>query len=118
MEKKIEAGAVFFQTQAVYDPKGFEQFCRAVEGFGIPVIAGHIVLKSATMAQNMTNKLPGVTVPDEIIRELGRANSVASASKALSARIIRDVNPMCNGIHIIAIGWESKVRDILETAGL
>lgn len=118
MEEKIEAGAVFFQTQAVYDPKGFEQFCRAVEGFGIPVMAGHIVLKSAAMAQNMTDKLPGVRVPDEIIRELGRATNVVCTSKALSARIIKDVKPMCNGIHIMAIGWESKVRDILETAGL
>ena len=118
MEQKIEAGAAFFQSQAVYDPGSFERFIRAAEGFGKPVMAGHVVLKSARMARNLNDNLPGVTVPDEIIDEMENAEDRAAASVAVSARIIRELGPMCNGVHVMAIGWERRVPAILEAAGL
>ena len=118
MEEKIEAGASFFQSQAVYEPGSFERFMRAAEGFGKPVMAGHVVLKSARMARNLNENLPGVTVPDHIIDELERAEDRAACSIAISGRIIRETRLMCGGVHVMAIGWERHVPAILEAAGL
>ena len=73
MEQKIESGAQFFQTNAVYDPDEFAGFMKAVEGFGVPVLAGIIMLKSARQARYMTERIPGVVVPDAMIEELDSA---------------------------------------------
>ena len=118
MEQKIEAGAAFFQSQAVYDPGSFERFMRAAEGYGKPVMAGHVVLKSARMARNLNDNLPGVTVPDDIIDDLEHAEDRAARSVTISGRIIREIRSMCSGVHVMAIGWERHVPAILEAAGL
>ena len=118
MEDKIEAGAVFFQTQAVYDAALFDKFMDQARGFNVPIIAGLIVLKSANMARNLNANLPGVLVPDTIIDDLDGAEIRAQKSVEISARIIRDIRDMCNGVHIMAIGWEARVPQILEAAGV
>ena len=118
MEEKIEAGAVFFQTQAVYDAALFESFMNEVRGFNVPILAGLIVLKSANMARNLNANLPGVFVPDAIISDLDSAESRAQTSVEISGRIIRDIRDMCDGVHIMAIGWEARVPQILEAAGV
>ena len=84
----------------------------------MPIIAGLIVLKSANMARNLNANLPGVFVPDAIIAELDGAESRAQKSVEISARIIRNVREMCDGVHIMAIGWEARVPQILEAAGV
>ena len=118
MEEKIEAGASFFQSQAVYDPAGFESFMNVAQRYRVPVLAGVIVLKSATMARNLNANLPGVHVPDDLIREMDEAEDREQTGVAISARTIREIEPMCAGVHIMAIGWESKVPQILREAGL
>ena len=118
MGEKIEAGAMFFQTQAVYEPASFERFIRGAERFEVPVLAGLIVLKSARMARNLNANLPGVSVPDSIIREMDEAEDRRAKSAEISGRIIREVREMCAGVHIMAIGWESTIPQILENAGL
>ena len=118
MEEKIEAGAVFFQTQAVYDAALFERFMNEVRGFNVPILAGLIVLKSANMARNLNANLPGVFGSDAIISDLDSAESRAQKSVEISARIIRDIRDMCDGVHIMAIGWEARVPQILEAAGV
>jgi len=70
MEKKIEAGAQFFQTQAVYDVPQFESFMNRVQGFNVPVLAGLVVLKSSGMARYMNENVAGVKVPESIIQVL------------------------------------------------
>jgi len=117
MEGKIEAGAEFFQTNAVYDPAGFEAFMKQVEGLKVPILAGIILLKSARQARYMTEKIPGVEVPDPLIDELERAESRVAASVAMAGRIVRDVAPMCQGVHIMAIGWEHRIPAVMEAAG-
>ena len=84
----------------------------------MPIIAGLIVLKSANMARNLNANLPGVFVPDAIISELDSAESRAQKSVEISAHIIRDIRDMCNGVHIMAVGWEVRVPQILEAAGV
>lgn len=118
MEEKVDAGASFFQTQATYDPPAFEHFMDQARGFGVPVLAGMIVLKSGKMARNFNANLPGVSVPESIVKELNRADSTAARSVEISARIIREIRPMCAGVHIMAIGWESRIHEIVLGAGL
>lgn len=118
MEDKVKAGAAFFQSQAVYDPEPFEKFMVRAREFGVPVLAGMIVLKSAKMARNLDANLPGVSVPQPIIDEMENAEDRTAASTRITAELINQVKSLCDGVHIMAIGWESKVPAILAAAGL
>ncbi len=118
MEAKIASGAQFFQTNAVYEPAGFERFMARCESFQVPILAGIIVLKSARQARYMTERIPGVVVPDRLVDELARASDPVEASVRMASDVIRDVAPMCRGVHIMAIGWERHIPAILEAAGL
>ncbi len=118
MEDKVRMGAAFFQTQAVYDAAGFERFMRSARRFGVPVLAGMIVLKSARMARFLNDKLPGVSVPQSIIDEMDTAEDRAATSVRITSRLIREVRGMCDGAHIMAIGWESRIPAILAAAEL
>lgn len=118
MEDKLKAGARFFQSQAVYDPAAFERFARAVEAFDTRVLAGIIPLKSANQARWMTEHVPGINVPDALVQEIDGASDRAATSTARSAAIINEIRPMCQGAHIMAIGWEQHIPAILEQAGI
>lgn len=118
MEAKIASGAQFFQTNAVYEPGGFERFMARCESFQVPILAGIIVLKSARQARYMTERIPGVVVPDRLIDELASASDPAEASVRMASDVIREVAPMCHGVHIMAIGWERYIPNILEAAAL
>ncbi len=118
MEEKVRMGASFFQTQAVYDAAAFETFMETARGFGVPVLAGMIVLKSARMARFLDANLPGVSVPDSIIEEMDSADVPAETSIEITSRLISDVRDMCDGTHIMAIGWESRIPEILEKSRL
>ncbi len=117
MEAKIASGARFFQTNAVYEPAGFERFMKRCETLRVPILAGIIVLKSARQARYMTERIPGVVVPDRLIDELDRAPDPAATSVRIAGDVVREVAPMCRGAHIMAIGWERYIPDILEAAG-
>ena len=118
MEKKIESGAQFFQTNAVYEPSGFEAFMKRVEDFNVPVLAGIIMLKSARQARYMTERIPGVVVPDRLTEELENAENLAETSIDITGGIVRNVAPMCQGVHIMAIGWEHRIPAVMEAAGM
>jgi 5,10-methylenetetrahydrofolate reductase len=120
MEKKVAAGARFFQTQAVYDPAQFEAFVRQVEHLHVPILVGIILLKSAAMARFMNRNVAGVNVPDELIEEIGGVPRPDRPAKAveIAARLIRDVKDMCQGVHVMTLGWERYVPQLLEEAGL
>ena len=118
MVEKREAGATFFQTQAVYDPGAFERFVKRVDAFGVPLLAGILPVKSPKMAAYMNENVPGSDVPDTLIQKIADASDRAAASSEISASIIREIRPMCRGVHVMAIGWEDKVPGILEAAGV
>jgi len=118
MEKKINAGARFFQTQAVYDVDIFAKFMKRVKGFGVPVLAGVIPLKSAGMAKYMNKNVAGVFVPDRLIDEMTKAADKTATGLGMAARLINDLKDLCQGVHIMAIGWEKKVPEILRLAGM
>ncbi len=120
MKKKIEAGARFFQTQAVYEPEAFESFMDQVRGFKVPVIAGIVILKSAAMAKFMNENVAGITVPETIIQEMEETPKEDRKKKAveISARIIRQVKPYCEGVHIMPLGWDDLVPQVVQEAEL
>jgi 5,10-methylenetetrahydrofolate reductase len=115
MKKKIEAGAKFFQTQAVYEPEKFEHFMNRVQGFKVPIIAGVVVLKSAAMAKFMNESVAGINVPESIILEMEGTKKEDRKKKAveITARIIRQVKPLCQGVHIMPLGWDDIVPEII-----
>ena len=118
MEKKIAAGAGFFQTQAVYDADAFAKFMKRVEGFKVPVLAGVIPLKSVAMARFMNRNVAGVFVPEELISKMAEAENKAQTGMEIAANLIRELKDICQGVHIMAIGWEKRVPAILDAAGL
>jgi len=118
MEKKIEAGAQFFQTQAVYDIALFKRFLDNARHLNTTILAGIVLLKSAGMAKYMNKNVAGVFVPDDLIREMEAAKEKAAKSVEIAARLIKGLKPLCNGIHIMPIGWDKKVPLVLDAAGL
>jgi methylenetetrahydrofolate reductase (NADPH) len=118
MEKKIAAGARFFQTQAVYDINSFAKFMKRVEGFKVPVLAGVIPLKSVGMARFMNKNVAGVFVPDELINKLAEAEDKVKTGIEIAANLIKELKGISQGVHIMAIGSEKKVPQILDAAGL
>ena len=118
MEKKVKAGALFFQTQAVYEPKKFEEFMQAVKHLNVPVLAGVILLKSAGMARFMNKNVAGVHVPDNLIEEMEKAEKKVDKSIEIAARLINELKGLCQGVHIMPIGWEKRVPAVLDAAEL
>ena len=118
MEKKIEAGAKFFQTQAVYDPSAFAKFMKRAGKFGVPILAGIIPLKSAGMARFMNKNVSGVFVPDKLIEKMSAAEDKTQMGVAIAADLVKELKDMCQGVHIMAIGWEKKVPLVIEAAGI
>jgi len=121
-EKKIEAGAEFFQTQAIYDLDKFAKFMEYARQFPVKILAGIILLVSARMAKYMTENVPGVFVPQNLIDELAGAPKGEAINKGIeiAGRMIAilEKESMCHGVHVMAIGREEVVPDILEAAGL
>ena len=121
MERKVMAGAEYFQTQAVYEPEKFAQFMEKAKQFGKPVQLGIVIPKSAGMAKFMNNNVAGIHIPQEMIDELAADKEKAKAGITgveIAARIIKECKPYCQGVHIMALGWESKVPEILKLAGI
>lgn len=121
MERKVLAGADYFQTQAVYEPDKFAEFMEKAKQFGKPVQLGIVIPKSAGMAKFLNNNIAGIHIPDEMIEELKADPEKTKAGITgveIAARIIRECKPYCQGVHIMAMGWESKIPMLLEKAGL
>ncbi|OGN96100.1 MAG: 5,10-methylenetetrahydrofolate reductase [Chloroflexi bacterium RBG_13_51_36] len=121
-EKKIEAGAEFFQTQAIYDLDKFARFMEYARQFPVKILAGIILLVSARMAKYMTDNVPGVIVPQNLIDELVAAPKGEAINKGIeiAGRMIATIKKesMCDGVHVMAIGKEEVVPDILKAAGV
>ncbi len=121
MERKVMAGAEYFQTQAVYEPEKFIEFMEKAKQFGKPVQLGIVIPKSAGMAKFMNNNVAGIHIPQDMIDELAADKEKAKAGITgveIAARIIKACKPYCQGVHIMALGWESKVPELLKLAGI
>jgi len=121
-EKKIVAGAQFFQTQGIFDMASFRRFMQYASQFNIKILAGIIVMASAGMARYMNKSVPGIIIPQEIVDELASAEKGKGLQKGMeiAVRFIRAIKDekLCDGVHIMAVGNEAVVPDILEAAEL
>ena len=121
MERKVMAGAEYFQTQAVYEPEKFIEFMEKAKQFGKPVQLGIVIPKSAGMAKFMNNNVAGIHIPQDMIDELAADKEKAKAGITgieIAARIIKACKPYCQGVHIMALGWESKGPELLKLADI
>ncbi len=112
--KKIEAGAKFFQTQAVYDSALFKDFLKNVGKKDVRFLAGIMPLKSAKMAEGLNKKVPGVLIPDEIIKDMEKADDPIKRGMEITASLIRELKQFADGVHIMAINFEESIPKILE----
>ena len=121
-EKKIEAGAEFIQTQAVFDMEKFKDFMAYARPFKVKILAGIILLTSAAMARFMNKNIAGVNVPQNLIDEMAAApkGQALETGIAIAGRMIRTIRDekLCDGVHIMAIGKEETVPGIMAAAGL
>ncbi|NQT31943.1 MAG: methylenetetrahydrofolate reductase [Deltaproteobacteria bacterium] len=121
-EKKVEAGAEFFQTQGIYDLDNFGKFMEHARKFPVKILAGIILLSSARMAKYMTQNVPGIFVPQNLIDELAAVPKEEMLNRGIeiAGRMIAALkkDSICDGVHIMAIGKEEVVPDILAAAGL
>jgi methylenetetrahydrofolate reductase (NADPH) len=126
LAKKVKAGADFIQTQCIYNLERFEKWMEGVRDRGlhekVSILAGVTPFKSAGMAKYMKNKVPGMNVPDEMIKRMSGVPKDKQAEEGLKICVetiqrLKEVKGVA-GFHIMAIEWEEKVPEIVERAGL
>lgn len=120
MEKKVKVGAQFFQTQAVYDVDKFTHFMEQVKYLKVPVLAGIVLLKSAGMAKFMNENVSGINVPQNLIDEMKSVSKEDRPKQSIeiATRLIKELKPLCQGVHIMPLGWDKYVPAILDAVGL
>jgi len=117
-EKKVAAGMQFFQTQGIFKLESLRRFMQYASQFNVKILAGIIVLASARMARYMNENVPGIIVPQDAIDELASMEKGKGLQKGIEIAVrlmktIREEN-LCHGVHIMAVGNEKIVPDILE----
>ena len=119
-EKKIAAGAKFIQTQAIYDMDNFKRFMEKARKHDAKIMAGIVLLVSAGMAKYMNKNVPGIFVPDDLVAEMAKAEKGKGVEIGIqiAGRMIRQLREekVCDGVHIMAIGKEGRVPDVLKAA--
>ena len=119
-KKKLAVGARFIQTQAIYDLDNFKRFMENARQDGVKIMAGIVLLVSAGMARYMNKNVPGIFVPDALVKEMSGApkGKRLDAGIRIAGRMIKRLRDekVCDGVHIMAIGKEGVVPDILEAA--
>lgn len=115
--RKIEKGAQFFQTQGIFEIARFKRFMDRYqkEGFKVPVLAGIIPLKSVKMANFMNEKIPGIFIPQEMIARFENQHQAKKESIKIACEIIEAAKPYCQGVHLMAIGWEELIPEIVQS---
>jgi 5,10-methylenetetrahydrofolate reductase len=96
------------------DQKAFYEYAKK---FDVKILAGILLLKSAKMAHFLNNNVPGVTVPKHLIDEMEKAPDQLAKGVEIAARQVKELKTFCDGAHIMAIGQEESVSDIIEAAG-
>ena len=117
LHRKIDGGAEFFQTQAVYDVDAFSNFLEKADS-PKPILAGIIPIKSVKMAQYMNDRIPGVDIPDHLIEKIAGASddkeAISQISIEIAANTIQELRSVTKGVHVMAIGWEQYIPQMLE----
>jgi methylenetetrahydrofolate reductase (NADPH) len=126
LAKKVAAGADFIQTQCIYNMDKFREYMKMAVDMGLTektaILAGVTPLKSAPMARYMANKVPGMDVPDEVVKRISGVPKEKAADEGIKmlCEQIQEFQEMpgVKGVHIMAIEWEHKMPEIMERSGL
>lgn len=120
LSAKVEAGAQFLQTQAVYNSESFQNFMSEVRRYPCKVLAGVLVLRSAKMAEYLNANIPGIEVPEELVSEMKNAGEAheTDAGVDIAVQIIKAIRPLCDGIHIMPGRLGERVPEIIRKAEL
>lgn len=113
-EKKIAAGARFFQTQAVFDINRFSKFMDYAKRFPVKILGGILLIKSAKMARFLNDNVPGVNVPEALIDRLEKSKDPLRTGIEIAREGIRELKSICHGVHIMTVGREELVVDICQ----
>jgi methylenetetrahydrofolate reductase (NADPH) len=119
--RKIDAGARLLQTQALYEPDPLRRFIDALKPDGVAILAGIIPLKSERSGPWLNANLPGVVVPPAMIEVMNAAAAMGTTRERgleIGARVISSLKPYCQGVHVMAIGWEAEVPEMLRMANV
>jgi len=126
LAKKVAAGAEFIQTQCIYNLDRFEEWMKQVVDRGlhekVAILAGMTPMKNVGMARYMKNRVPGMDVPDEVIKRLADTPKEKQAQEGIDICVeamerLKEVEGV-RGFHVMAIEWEEKVPEIVERTGL
>jgi methylenetetrahydrofolate reductase (NADPH) len=126
LAKKVAAGAEFIQTQCIYNLDKFEDWMKQAADRGLTekvyILAGLTPMKSVGMARYMKNRVPGMDVPDDIVKRLADTPKEKQAEEGINICVeaierLKEVKGVA-GFHIMAIEWEEKVPEIVKRAGL
>lgn len=112
--KKVDSGARFFQTQAIFDRGFLERFMSAMTPLHVPVIAGVLLIRSAKMARFLNDNIPGVHVPGPLLDRLDRAPDPLAEGIAIARETVAWARELCQGAHLMTLGHEGKIPAILE----
>jgi len=118
MEEMTKIGTGYFLTTPIFDLERFEKFINQVQTFGVPVIAEVMILRTAGMARFLNRHLKSGMVPERLIQQLAKAPDKQNASIEIFADIVGGLKHICQGIHIITIGGEDKLKYYLDAAKL
>jgi len=118
MEEMTKIGTGYFLTTPVFDLDSFEKFLKNVNTFGVPVIAEVLIIRTAGMGQFLNRHMKPGMVPDWVIKKLARAPDKRKASIEIFADIVSGLKDLCQGIHIISIGGEERLRHYMDAANL
>ena len=118
MEEMTKIGAGYFLTTPIFDLDRFEKFMNQVQTFGVPVVAEVMILRTAGMARFLNRHLKSGMVPERLIQQLAKAPDKQKASIEIFSDIVGGLKHICQGIHIITIGGEDKLKYYLDAAKL
>ncbi|MGL6337943.1 MAG: methylenetetrahydrofolate reductase [Waterburya sp.] len=118
-EKKLEAGAQFFQSQMITDFERLDKFMNQIASISDkPILAGIFLLKSAKNAQFINKYVPGVDIPETTIERLAKAEKPLQEGIKIAAEQVKLAQTMCQGVHLMAVKCEELIPEILDLAGI
>ena len=118
-ERKVAAGAQFFQSQLITDFEKLDKFMHQIAAISDnPILAGIFLFKSAKNAQFINNNVPGVEIPESIIKRLGEAEEPLKEGIKIAAEQVKQAQQLCQGVHLMAVKREDLIPEILDQAGI
>ncbi len=113
-EKKIKCGAQFFQTQIIWDIDKFKKFMKYASKFNVKILAGIIIISSSKVINLMNKKVPGIKIPDSIIRRIEKSSDPVKEGVKIASEQIKELQGVCDGAHIITVGKEDLTPQVIE----